>query len=252
MALMFHLFYAVALFKKDFGVIDIAWGIGHLVPLCVGLIFNPVLSLRQILVSLILLLWACRLSGYIFLRSQKKPEDFRYNEMRRSYGNRANLLAYIRIFWFQTIILYVLSLPVLWIISIEQSDFVLSDYIALGVSLIGLTIETIADSQKNQFKKNKNNKEKFIQSGLWKYSRHPNYFGESLYWWGFFFFSFNLSLGGLPLWSVAWFSPLVLTLFLLFFSGIPMLEKKRENDKKFIEYKKRTSAFIPLPPRENV
>lgn len=240
---LFHLFYAVAIWRKDFSVIDICWGLGHLIPLYFSLTFSSHIELRQIFVSAIVFPWALRLSMYIQYRSIGKGEDHRYKKMREGYGEKANIKAYVNIFWLQTILLYVISLPILFINLSPKSGSSYWDYIGFVISICGLLIESIADWQKHIFKKS--NPNKLITTGLWKYSRHPNYFGECLVWWGVFLMSV-----GAQVWQLCIFSPLFLTFLLLKVSGVSMLEKSYVSREGFEEYKRKTSSFIPWFPKE--
>ena len=117
--------------------------------------------------------------------------------------------------------------------------------IGLGMWIIGFLIEAIADQQLLKFKSEKKNAKKIMMDGLWKYSRHPNYFGESVQWWGIFFMALSVN-GGL----VTIISPLVITALLIHVTGIPLLEKRMSRIKAYAAYKKKTSAFFPMPPKE--
>jgi len=241
----FHLFYFVALIKSDFSVIDTAWGMGFVVVTLSLLFQTPVLTSQQILLTTMICAWALRLSLYLHFRNVKKGEDFRYRQWREEWGDKANLIAYFKVFWLQAIILLCVSsiIPILWFSSSEGiSPW---DYLALLIFCFGLFAEAIADYQMNQFKKNEKNKGQLCLVGLWKYSRHPNYFGEILVWWGVFLLSISNQQ-----WMWAWIGPFLLTLLLLKVSGIPMLEKKYEGRADFEEYKRKTNALILWFPKK--
>jgi steroid 5-alpha reductase family enzyme len=131
-------------------------------------------------------------------------------------------------------------LPII-LVNSSNTAFTVFDIIGFTVWTIGFLFEAIADFQLLKFKQNLTNK--IIQTGLWKFSRHPNYFGEVLLWWGIFLFALPFAF-----WTII--SPLTITFLILFVSGIPMLEKKYENNAEFAEYKKRTSAFFPMMPKK--
>jgi len=139
----------------------------------------------------------------------------------------------------------IVSLPLLGANLQTQSDTLnWMDYLGLFVFIIGFAFEAGGDFQLARFKKNPNNKGKVLKTGFWKYTRHPNYFGEVTQWWGLWLIAINAPNSWLSI-----VGPLTITILILKVSGIPMLEKKMAENPNFIEYKKRTSAFIPLPPK---
>lgn len=188
--------------------------------------------------------WGLRLGTYLFYRILHIKVDHRFDD------RRDNVIK-LGVFWLlQAITVWIVMLPVYGIVSEGMAGF-LSPYLFIPgyiVFTIGLVIESVADAQKYRFKTNSENKGKFMSSGIWKYSRHPNYFGEILVWWG-------ISYPGVFLFTgITWvymIGPVFITLRLLFVSGIPLLEKTAEakwgNDHAWVEYKKRTSVLVPLP-----
>jgi steroid 5-alpha reductase family enzyme len=182
-----------------------------------------------------------RLALHISLRQRGHGEDFRYKAWRESWGKWFVVRSYFQVYILQGMLLFLISTPVIWA-NFRVAEFQIFDLIGLTLFLIGFFFEAVGDYQLTAFKKKEENKGRIIQTGLWKFTRHPNYFGEVVLWWGIFFFALSLPLG-----YVSISSPVLVTILLLFVSGIPMLEKKYENDPEFIEYKKRTSAFFPMP-----
>ena len=244
----FNLFYLLALFKKDFSIVDIAWGISFLLIYLVGLYKAPMgLSSRSMVLGLLVAFWSLRLSGYIWYRSKKiGKEDYRYTKMRRSWGKKANKTAYFKIFLLQGALSLIIGHPLylIHILDSKSSFGTLFDYLGLALWVLGFALETIADQQKNAFKSRPQNKGKILKEGLWKYSRHPNYFGEALLWWGLFLIisqqiPFYLCLLG----------PLLLNFLLLKVSGVALLEKKYSQNLEYEKYKKTTNAFLPWPPK---
>lgn len=238
--IFFNLFYVISILRDDLGTIDTAWGLSFFIILLSGFEDFTQLNWRQVALVIMVGLWALRLSGYIFYRNLKiGKEDYRYEEMRNSWGDSFKVKAYFRVFMLQGVLSIVIGYP-LYIISQKQAS-ALTYLDILGISLwcYGFLVESIADYQKDRFKSNSINKGKIIMSGLWKYSRHPNYYGEAVLWWGIFLFlcsSINF--------YIIMISPIVLTFLLLKVSGVTLLEQKYKDHPDFEVYKKTTNAFI--------
>ena len=240
----FILFYALSLVLKDASIVDIAWGLGFILVAVTGALLHelhPILVLQMLIVSA----WGLRLSGHIFLRKLKHPgEDFRYAAWRRDWGRTFWWRSYLQVFLLQALFLLVIALPI--IVTAERGSEAIG-LLALGGAaawFFGFLFESIADAQLSSFKKDPANKGKLMTSGLWRFSRHPNYFGEAVQWWGIWLIA--LSVPG-TWWTVV--SPLTITFLLRFVSGVPMLEKKYMGREDFEQYKARTHAFIPWIPR---
>ncbi|TFH29343.1 MAG: DUF1295 domain-containing protein, partial [Promethearchaeota archaeon] len=184
----------------------------------------------------------------IYHRNKKKgEEDYRYQDMRKRWAPRENLNAFFKIFIFQGIVIYIVNLSASFtIIQSEQSQFTVVSGFGLAIWMIGFYFEVVGDKQLKIFISNFENKGKIIQTGLWKYTRHPNYFGEATMWWGLFIFSLPISF---PLSLFTIISPIWITFFLLRVSGVPLLEKRYEGNPEYELYKKRTSKFFPLPQK---
>ncbi|MGA9762738.1 MAG: DUF1295 domain-containing protein [Gaiellaceae bacterium] len=199
----------------------------------------------QLVASLMVLLWALRLGGYLFGRILRIKVDHRFDEIRE------RPLRFARFWLLQAVSVAVIMLPVSYLLGRNGTpDFGPWAIVGVATWLVGLAIETVGDAQKSAFKGQAKNRESFISSGLWRYSRHPNYFGEMLVWWGLFAYAVPFLDGAA--FAVA-IGPLFLTLLLLFVSGIPPLERSAEArygaDPAYREYKRRTSILLPLPPR---
>ncbi len=244
----FNIFYFIGLLKKDFSIIDTAWGLSFLLVYLTGAYTSSFeIDTRTLVVGVFTAVWAIRLSGYIFYRSLKTgKEDYRYAEWREEWGADANLNFYIRVYMLQALLAAAVSYPLYLVhrFSGEASFGTTLDIVGSILFTIGFLFEAVADYQKNEFKKDPSNQGKVMQSGLWKFSRHPNYFGEALLWWGIFFIIIN---------SVAWyyviFGPILIHFLLLKVSGVAMLEKKYNLNPEYEEYKKRTNAFVPFFPK---
>lgn len=237
----FHLIFIWALLKKDYSVIDIAWGLGFILVTAIAYTLNRSPDLRSHLVLAAVTLWGARLAIYLLMRNLKKSEeDYRYREMREKWGKKTNFHAYAKIFMLQPIILFFIALPTS--ITVARSTLPLNwfDYIGFGLFTVGWIIETLADYQMNTFKADPANKGKLIRVGVWKNSRHPNYFGEMLVWWGLGFVALN------SVFIIAsFFGAMMITYLLINVTGAPLLEAKYKDNPDFENYMKETNAFIP-------
>jgi steroid 5-alpha reductase family enzyme len=234
----------IALIKKRNDVADIAWGLGF-VAIAFFLLLTKQPSMQSVLVYVLIAIWGIRLATHIGLRSKGKPEDFRYKQWREEWGKSFLLRSYLQVYLLQGFFMWIISIPII-VVSIA-SDQATSTLILAGliIWLIGFAFEAIGDYQLMVFIKNKKSKFDIMQTGLWKYTRHPNYFGEVLLWWGIFIIVLPLKYG---IWAII--SPITISYLLLYVSGIPMLEAKYKNNEQFQAYKKRTSAFFPMLPKK--
>jgi steroid 5-alpha reductase family enzyme len=232
--------FVLALIRRDNSIVDIFWGIGFVLITLYSLIQNPEIEMRKIIVTLLVMIWGIRLSVHIYLRNHGRGEDFRYRQWRETW-NYFVLRSYFQIFILQGFLMVVIASPVYYIN--YHSDELLGFTDTLGLILfgIGFLTETIADYQLVAFKKDAHNQGKIITTGLWKYSRHPNYFGEALLWWGIGLYAVAVSGGWVTL-----VGPLTITLLLRFVSGVPMLEKKYAGRADWEAYKKVTAPFVPF------
>lgn len=242
LVIFFHLVFLLAIKLKDNSIVDIAWGLGFVIIDVMLLATNKTFNISQVVASMLILIWGLRLSGYIFWRKIGKPEDFRYAAWRKSWGDNLILISYFRIFWLQMLFLIIIAEP-LFLLSRNAHYSSLLVAIGVFISLAGLAIEIISDYQMFVFKKSANGG--IMTAGLWRYSRHPNYFGEALFWWGIALIAYCPSNYGLEL-----VSPLVITLLLRYVSGVPMLEEKYKNNAQFQAYASKTSIFIPCLPKK--
>ena len=239
------IWFIVSLALKRNDVADVAWGGGFIVAALAALVSRGMATDRALLVSALVFIWGLRLSLHIGLRNFRKGEDARYRKWREEWGRHATLRSFFQIYILQGVLLLVISLPVIRSITSPDSAFGLMDLLGAAVWVIGFLFEAISDWQLMQFSKDRANKGKVITTGLWRYSRHPNYFGEVTLWWGVFL----LALAAPGGWMTV-IGPITITGLILGVSGIPMLEKKYEGNAAFDEYRRRTSAFFPLQPKE--
>lgn len=245
----FGLVYLVALLKKRIDIVDTAWGLGFIVVVASQVIKNwGHIFYAQLIVSIIVTIWGLRLTYHIARRNLGKEEDARYVNLASRWRGPFWLNALLRVFLVQAILCLIIAIP---IITTAASGTVFNGdlLLTLGFTIwqIGFFVELFADKQLADFLRKKNKKLKVLDQGLWKYSRHPNYFGEAFLWWGVWLISMSIN----PVWwSVI--GPLAITSLVLFVSGVPLLEKRYKKDKEYQAYAKRTSIFIPLPPKKKI
>jgi len=242
----FTVFFIIGQLLKNNSVVDIGWGLGFVVLVVVGLLTQSGANILALVISIFVSIWGLRLTYYIAKRNYKKPEDFRYQNMRKKWGNKVAINAFFKVYMLQALIMYIVAMPILVAFNGGTNEYNIIVSLGVLVWLIGFIFESVSDAQLRKFVKNNKNKGKIIKSGLWRYTRHPNYFGEATMWWGLFLIALPSELG-----LLAVVSPLLITYLLLYVSGVPMLEKKYENNEEFQEYKKTTSKFFPLPPKKN-
>lgn len=237
--------FCLALFKKRNDIVDIMWGCGFMLAAILATVLEAPATQRMVLLLLLVMVWGLRLSWHIHARNKGKKEDFRYKQWRDDWGKWFIPRSYGQVFLLQGFLMYVVISPVLINAAYDGGwKFGLLDYLGVAIWLIGFYFEAVGDYQLSQFLKTKK-KGQIMQTGLWKYTRHPNYFGEVTMWWGIFLIAFS----GTGNWLTI-IGPATITFLILKVSGIPMLEKKYVGNKAFEAYKKKTSAFFPLPPKQ--
>ena len=235
----------VAQAKKNNGLQDVAWGMGFVVAALFSFMYSDISSTNGLVITVLVTIWGARLSYYLFKRNWNAPEDKRYVAMRKKWGDKPRINAYFKVFMFQMLLLIIIVQPVLLANTTKSSGLEIINYVGIAIWLVGFFFQVVGDYQLKDFIANKKTKEnRLMTEGLWAYTRHPNYFGESAMWWGIFLISF-IELKSL----FGFIGPITITFLLLFVSGVPMLEKRYEGRADYDEYKKRTSKFIPLPPK---
>jgi steroid 5-alpha reductase family enzyme len=232
--------FILAMIVRDNSIVDIFWGPGFILIAIYSLVQDMEPDLRKWIVTFIVALWGIRLSVHVFLRNRGRGEDFRYRQWRETWKFFV-VRSYLQIFLLQGLFMFIIASPVYYINFCSKEPLGFYDTLGLVLFGIGFFFEAVADYQLAGFKKKPENKGKIITTGLWEMSRHPNYFGEALVWWGIGFYAVSLPNGWMTL-----ISPLVLTLLLRFVSGVPMLEKKYKGRSDWEEYKRQTAAFVPF------
>lgn len=231
--------------RQNVNIVDSLWSLMFLAgALCYAFVAGS-FSSASLLLLVLVAAWALRLSIFLAVRNYGKEEDRRYQEIRANNEPNFSLKSLYIVFGLQGGLAWVISMPLLMALS-AGSEIGYLELAAAGIWLLGFVIESTADQQLHRFKSNPANKGKVLDTGLWAYSRHPNYFGEFLIWWGFFLFA--LSAGAW--WTV--FSPVLMTVLLLKVSGVSLMEKDiSERRAAYREYIESTNAFFPGKPRRS-
>ncbi len=225
-------------------IADVAWGLGFVLVAAVSLIAGHVFSARALLVSNLVLIWGLRLALHIHSRNRGRGEDPRYRKWREEWGTKFVLRSFLQVFMLQGMLLLMVAIPIIFVNQAPPALLGWLDLLGLAIWLFGFGFEAVGDWQLLKFIRNPDKKGTLMTSGLWRYTRHPNYFGEVTLWWGIWLMTLGLPGGWLTI-----IGPLTVTILILKVSGIPMLEKPYEDRADFQEYKRRTSAFFPLPPK---
>ena len=230
-------------FKGRNDIADMAWGLGFILAAGVSLAAAGVHSSRGLLVSFLVLTWGVRLALHIHTRNSGKGEDPRYRKWREEWGRWFVLRSFLQVFMLQGFLLLVVAVPIVFVNAAPAGPLGWLDLLGLAVWLYGFGFEALGDLQLLRFIRDPANKGKLMTTGLWRYTRHPNYFGEVTLWWGIWLIVCATPGGWLTV-----VGPLTITILILKVSGIPMLEAPYEERADFQEYKRVTSAFFPLPP----
>lgn len=234
---------SVSIKRND--VADVAWGLGFVVASIASFINLENRSFTAILVTILVLIWGLRLTWHIGLRNIKKSEDYRYKAWRDSWGKWFVIRSYLQIYMFQGFLMLIIVSPVLLIYTFATEATHPLVYIGVIVWLFGFLFESIGDKQLRTFISDPKNKGNIMQDGLWKYTRHPNYFGEVTQWWAIGLIALGYSYGWTGL-----IGPITITFLIVKVSGVPLLEEKYADNTKYQEYKLRTSMLIPLPEKK--
>lgn len=237
------LLFVISVIIKRNDIADIAWGTGILIVTITSYLIQSEPSALMTVVLVLTSLWGLRLTTRILLRNIKKGEDFRYRKWREEWGSWFYPRSYLQVYLLQGFLMIVIGYSAVHV-SIYSGGAEVSLITMAGIALwcIGYFFEVVGDYQLDKFIKSKPAPGSVLSTGLWKYTRHPNYFGEVTMWWAVW-----LIVSPLPMSYLALISPLTITFLIFRVSGIPMLEKSFESNPAFQEYKKRTSVFFPLP-----
>ncbi|HUT73129.1 MAG TPA: DUF1295 domain-containing protein [Desulfatiglandales bacterium] len=242
--LYMSILFVIALFKRDNSIADIGWGLGFVIVALLTFFLEWGFSARHILVTALVVVWGVRLSTHIYLRNRGKGEDPRYAAWRKKWGKWFVVRSFFQVFMLQGLLLLFISYVIIRVNSSSEGGLSVLDICGLAVWIIGFLFESLGDLQLKRFIADERNRGRILTTGLWRYTRHPNYFGEATMWWGIFLIALSVPYG----WT-AIISPAVITFLLLRVSGVILLEKEFTDNEEFEEYKRRTSAFIPWFPK---
>jgi steroid 5-alpha reductase family enzyme len=236
------LWFVAARLRARLDTVDMAWGGGFVV--AAWAIVAQHAELRTVVVAILVSLWGLRLFRHIFRRARRSGEDPRYSEMAKKWRGNVWTNAYFKIFLLQGFLVWVISLPIVYAAGNILKGWNWLLWLGVALWLFGFVFEALADRQLAKFISNPRNKGKVLQTGLWRYSRHPNYFGEIAQWWAIGVIALGTSFGWIGL-----AGPLMLTALIVFVSGIPPIENRKKSDPKYREYMQHTSPLVPLPRR---
>lgn len=255
--LLMLLAWGVSVARKDVGVVDVVWGLGFVLVAAAAYLLGDASGPRRMLLPALVGLWGLRLSGYLAWRNLvvgmhpggelNLTEDRRYAAMRRKHGPRFWWVSLFTVFGLQGALLWFISLPLQVMQAIPgRTDLGWVDYLGALIFFVGLFFETIGDWQLLHFRMNPGSHGQVLNTGLWRYSRHPNYFGDFAAWWGMFLVAAGSGLGVVA----TVLSPLLMTLLLLKVSGVALTERNIvERRPRYRQYIDSTSAFLPWFPR---
>ncbi len=232
---------------KNVSIVDMFWGAGFVIVNAFYFFASGDFYLRKVILLVLVTVWGLRLSVYLTWRNIGKGEDFRYQEFRRTYGiKRYWWISFFQTFLLQGVLMLIISLPLLAVnYSTNSEELIWLDYTGIIVWLTGIVFEAGGDFQLARFRKNPANRDKVLQSGLWKYTRHPNYFGDSAVWFAYALFC----IASGSYWPAV--GSVVMILLIIKVSGVALLEKTLKDKKpEYQEYIRKTSAFFPMLPKK--
>lgn len=243
MALLAGAAWAVCTARRNVGLVDIFWSLFFLAAAIVYAFAATPAGPRTALVLVLVTAWSLRLAAYLAARNWSAPEDRRYQAIRARNQPNFELKSLYLVFGLQGLLAWLVSAPLAAAIT-SLAPLGPLDWAGALLVTFGIVFESVADAQLARFRRDPRSAGRVLDRGLWRWSRHPNYFGECCVWWGFYL----IALAGGGAWTV--FAPMLMTLLLLRVSGVALLEKdisdRRPNYRAYVD---RTSAFIPWPPR---
>jgi steroid 5-alpha reductase family enzyme len=247
--ILFQLVSVPALLMRKNDLADVLWGPGFPLSAYAAVAWGregsfSSLGTREWIALALVSAWGFRLFFHVGLRNlSHRAEDIRYNNWRKEWGSHWLWRSYLQVFVLQALFMFVINGPVLLSLSLPSSPLGILGWLGTFSWAIGFVIESVSDEQLRRFRKDRAMKGKLMTTGLWSWSRHPNYFGEVVQWWGIWLLALELPYGWATLPG-----PLAITYLILKVSGVPMLEKLMESRPGFEDYRRRTSEFFPRPP----
>lgn len=245
--IMMMLLWIISVIRENVSIVDIFWGFGFVLVSIFYFLQGEGNETRRILVLLLSVIWGLRLTFYIGWRNYGKGEDYRYRQFRKNYGEKRYWwISFFQTFLLQGILMWLISAPLLAAHHYgNDKSLNILDLAGFILWFLGFLFEAGGDWQLAVFKADPSNKGKVLDRGFWKYTRHPNYFGDSSVWWGYGLFS--LAAGSM----IPILGSLLMTLLIIKVSGVALLEKNlKEQKPQYREYIKKTSAFIPWFPKK--
>ena len=228
---------------RNSSIVDIFWGGGFVVIAWVSALASPSDATRKWIILVLTSIWGLRLTAYLAWRNIGKGEDYRYRVMRDHHGDRFWMVSLYTVFGLQGLIMWIVALPI-QAAAVSTSQTSGLDIVGMAFWAVGLTFEAVGDFQLARFKSNPENRGQVCDRGLWRYTRHPNYFGDFMVWWGMFF----IAMSGGAWWTIV--SPILMSVLLIRISGAALLEKSLKIKKPgYADYIRRTSNFFPWPPK---
>lgn len=233
---------------RNASIVDVFWGLGFVILAFVFLAAADGYMGRKLLVTALVAIWGLRLSLHIARRNRGHGEDYRYVEFRRRAGPKFWWFSLLQVFLLQGVLMWLIAMPVLAAQHYRSPDgLTIVDFAGALVWAVGFFFESVGDLQLERFKADPANEGKVMRAGLWRYTRHPNYFGDATVWWGLFIVA---AATGDGLWTA--FSPIIMTTLLLRVSGVALLERRQRKAKpEYADYVASTSAFLPWFPRSS-
>jgi steroid 5-alpha reductase family enzyme len=240
--------WTISVRRREASLADVCWGLGFVLLVWLYCVLSSALTPRSWLVAALTTLWGTRLSVHIFRRNQGQGEDPRYQAMRASHGRAFWWRSLFTVFWLQGAILWVVALPLLVAVrATKPAALTALDGLGILLFAVGFGFEVVGDCQLERFKAQASNRGTVLDRGLWRYTRHPNYFGDATMWWGIYAMAASTPNGWLTV-----LSPSLMTFLLMRVSGVTMLEEGLKASKPgYRAYIARTPAFFPWFPRES-
>ncbi len=237
--------WARSLVKRDASIVDPFWGTGFVVVAWVCVLLTLPVTSRSLILAVLTTLWGLRLSLYLFWRNRQHAEDPRYAAMRNKHGSQFWWVSLFTVFLLQGLIMWFVSFPIqVGVVDTQSVPLGWLDFLGVAVWAVGIFFEAVGDWQLSRFKSNPENQGRVLKTGLWRYTRHPNYFGDFCVWWGLYL----ISIQAHGWWTIG--SPLLMSFFLMKVSGVTLLEKDiTDRRPEYAEYQRSTNAFFPGPPR---
>lgn len=237
--------WVISVFIEDVSIVDMVWGLGFVLATWAAVLTAEEMTSRGLLIAVLVSIWGLRLSGYLVWRNLGKEEDRRYQKMREKSPDVFWIVSLFKVFGVQAVLLWIIAVPPVLAQTSESNLFWL-DWVGVAIWVVGFFFETVGDLQLARFKSRPDSEGRVMDRGLWRYTRHPNYFGDFSIWWGHWVVA---AAGGLW-WTI--FSPVIMSVLLMRVSGVALLEKDIEDRRpEYQEYIEKTNAFFPGPPQES-